>query len=196
MESCGRPRQGRVFYVCVCIINKTNVSKEFELYFFTRRCPAPPRGRWRRRGPLLLLAATTKLAVARPKVRPDDNAGPDGSMRLDLLVRRARWAAWSGALPLDGVDQQASRRVELRAFCAQGKVHALTTEHAHAQALLRHGHRERTAGSATTMHARWLPASTSRVDFRHALLVSDDLRQNVRSINTNALPPPCDAPSP
>ena len=27
-------------------------------------------------------------------------------MRLDLLVRRARWATWSGALPLDGFDQQ------------------------------------------------------------------------------------------
>ena len=118
-------------------------------------------------------------------------------MRLGLLVRRARWAAWSGALPLDGVDKQpASRRVELRALCAQGKVHALTTGHAHAQALLRHGHRERTAGSATTLHARWLPASTSRVDFRHALLVSDELRQKVRSINSTALPPPCDAPPP
>jgi hypothetical protein len=87
----------------------------FEIYIywlFSWRCPAPPRAQSRIRGPLLLLAATTKLAVARPKVRPDDNAGPGGSMQLDLLVRRARWAAWSGSLPLDGVDQQPeSRRV-------------------------------------------------------------------------------------
>jgi hypothetical protein len=109
--------------MCICSINKTNVirkARKKNYSLFSWRCPAPPRAQSRRRGPFLVLAATiaattkldVKLDMARPKVRPDDNAGPGGSMQLDLLVRRARWAAWSCALPLDGVDQQpASRRV-------------------------------------------------------------------------------------
>ncbi len=97
-------------------------------------------------------------------------------MRLDLFVRRARWAAWSGALPVDGVDQQpASRRVELRALCAQGKMHVLTTGHTQTQALLRHGHGRSSAGTGTgrrSVQLQWrlLEKETDALRTAHASL--------------------------